>query len=93
MQGVRGPIIVALVAVLFRGGGVGAIYGTLSLAMGLGAALGAWGSGLLFGWTGSYVASFLLAVGAALAGLSCFWLVPSLRHERIAAPKGEPRAP
>jgi MFS family permease len=31
MQGARGPIIVALVAVLFSGGGVGAIYGTLSL--------------------------------------------------------------
>ena len=86
MQGVRGPIIVALVAVLFPGGGVGAIYGTLSLAMGLGAALGAWGSGLLFGWTGSYLASFLLAIGAALAGMSCFWVIPSLRRERIAAP-------
>jgi MFS family permease len=91
MQGVRGPIIVALVAVLFPGGGIGAIYGTLSLAMGLGAALGAWGSGLLFGWTGSYVASFLLAVGAALGGLACFWLVPSLRYERIALSKREPR--
>ena len=42
MQGARGPIIVALVAVLFPGGGVGAIYGTLSLAMGLGAAIGSW---------------------------------------------------
>ena len=92
MQGVRGPIIVALVAVLFPGGGVGAIYGTLSLAMGLGAALGAWGSGLLFGWTGSYVASFLLAVGAALAGLSCFWVVPSLRYERTRTHR-QPRVP
>ena len=46
MQGARGPIIVALVARLFPGGGVGAIYGTLSLAMGLGAALGSWLSGL-----------------------------------------------
>jgi len=92
MQGVRGPIIVALVAVLFPGGGVGAIYGTLSLAMGLGAALGAWGSGLLFAWTGSYVASFLLAVGAALAGLSCFWVVPSLRYERTRA-HGQPHVP
>jgi len=83
MQGVRGPIIVAMVAVLFPGGGVGAIYGTLSLAMGLGAALGAWGSGLLFGLTGNYLASFLLAIASAFAGLLCFWVVPSLRHERI----------
>ena len=33
MQGARGPIIVAMVAVLFPGG-VGAIYGTLSVARG-----------------------------------------------------------
>jgi hypothetical protein len=32
MQGARGPIIVTLVALLFPGGGIGAIYGTLSLA-------------------------------------------------------------
>jgi MFS-type transporter involved in bile tolerance (Atg22 family) len=74
-----------MVAVLFPGGGVGAIYGTLSLAMGLGAALGAWASGLLFGVTGNYLASFLLAIASAGAGLLCFWVVPSLRHERIAA--------
>jgi MFS family permease len=88
MQGVRGPIIVAMVAVLFPGGGVGAIYGTLSLAMGLGAALGAWTSGLLFGVTGNYLASFLLAIASAFAGLLCFWVVPSLRHERIAPGEG-----
>ena len=36
MQGARGPIIVAMVAQLFRGG-VGAVYGTLSVAQGIGA--------------------------------------------------------
>ena len=44
MQGARGPIIVAMVAVLFPGG-VGAIYGTLSVAQRLGAGLGSWASG------------------------------------------------
>ena len=34
MQGARGPIIIASVARLVLGGGVGTIYGTLSLAMG-----------------------------------------------------------
>ena len=68
MQGARGPIIIALVARLFPGGGVGAIYGTLSLAMGLGAGLGSWASGLLYEWTGSYIASFALAIAAALLG-------------------------
>jgi MFS family permease len=83
MQGARGPIIIALVARLFPGGGVGTIYGTLSLAMGAGAALGSWFSGLLYEWTGTYMTSFTLAVAAALAGLCIFWGVRSLREERV----------
>ena len=83
MQGARGPIIIALVARLFPGGGVGAIYGTLSLAMGLGAGLGSWSSGLLYEWTGDYIASFALAIAAALLGLSMFWGARSLREERV----------
>ena len=89
MQGARGPIIVGMVAALFPGGGVGAIYGTLSLGMGFGAGLGSWASGLLYELTGSYVASFTLAIGGALVGLAAFWLVRSLREERslpLAAP-------
>jgi MFS family permease len=81
MQGARGPIIIATVARLFPGGGVGAIFGTLSLAMGFGAALGSWSSGLLYELTGGYLASFALAIGGALTGLVTFWLVPSLRRE------------
>ena len=83
MQGARGPIIIALVARLFPGGGVGTIYGTLSLAMGLGAGLGSWSSGLLYEWTGNYIASFALAIAAALLGLSMFWGARSLREERV----------
>jgi MFS family permease len=82
MQGARGPIIVAMVAILFPGG-VGAVYGSLSVAHGLGAAFGSWGSGLLFEITGSYIASFALAICGALVGLSSFWLVRSLREEQI----------
>ncbi|KAB2911757.1 MAG: MFS transporter [Hyphomicrobiaceae bacterium] len=81
MQGARGPIIVGMVAALFPGGGVGAIYGTLSLAMGIGAGVGSWASGLLYELTGSYVASFMLAIGGALVGLAAFWFVRSLREE------------
>ena len=83
MQGARGPILVAFVSVLYAGGGVGAIYGTLSLALGLGAALGSWLSGFLYEMTGSYVASFMMAIAAALTGMAMFWLLPSLRHERV----------
>lgn len=85
MQGARGPIIVAMVAQLFRGG-VGAVYGTLSVAQGIGAGLGSWGSGLLYELTGSYIASFMLAICGALIGLSSFWVVRSLREEKVASP-------
>jgi nitrate/nitrite transporter NarK len=85
MQGARGPIIVAMVAQLFRGG-VGAVYGTLSVAQGIGAGLGSWGSGLLYELTGSYIASFMLAACAAAVGMASFWVVRSLREERVAIP-------
>lgn len=83
MQGARGPIIVAMISKLYRGGAVGGIFGTLSIAMGSGQAAGSLVSGLLQQWTGSYVASFALAIAGSLGGLAAFWLVPSLRRERI----------
>src|SRR5207244_651768 len=43
MQGARGPIIVTMIANLFPGG-VGAVYGLLSVAQGLGAGFGSWAS-------------------------------------------------
>lgn len=82
MQGARGPIIVALISNLYRGGAVGAIFGTLSIAMGLGQATGSFVSGLLQQWTGAYYASFSLGVLGSLLGMSMFWIVPSLRYER-----------
>jgi MFS family permease len=90
MQGARGPIIVAMVATFFPGG-VGAVYGTLSVAQGVGAGFGSWFSGYLYEVTGSYTASFLLAICGSMAGLATFWVVRSLREERIAtAPASVP---
>jgi MFS family permease len=90
MQGARGPIIVALVSVLYPGGGVGSIFGTLSLALGIGAAFGSWASGLLYQMLGSYTASFGLAVASSMIGMLVFLLVPSLRHERLMSPPPHP---
>ncbi len=85
MQGARGPIIAALVSILFRGGSVGAIYGTLSLAFGLGAGLASWISGALYDATGTYLASFIFAAVASAAGLATYWISASLRAERPVA--------
>jgi MFS family permease len=84
MQGARGPIIIVLVTRLFPGS-VGSIYGALSLAMGLGAGTGSWTSGLLYERTGSYLASFTLAIVGALIGLTMFWAVRALREEHVAS--------
>ncbi len=83
MQGARGPIILAFITVLFPGGAVGSIFGAMSLGMGLGAGIGSLLSGWLHGVTGAYYASFLLGVLGSIMGLAMFWIVPSLRHERI----------
>jgi MFS family permease len=83
MQGARGPIILAYISVLFPGGGVGAIFGTMSLAMGLGSGLGSLVSGWLHELTHAYYASFLLGVFGSAMGMTMFWIVPSLRSERM----------
>jgi MFS family permease len=82
MQGARGPIILAYIAVLFPGGGVGGIFGTISLAMGVGAGIGSLLSGWLHQVTDAYFASFFLGVLGSVMGLLMFWIVPSVRHER-----------
>jgi MFS family permease len=94
MQGARGPIIAAVVTSLFRGGGVGAIYGTLSLGMGAGAAVGSWASGLLYQHTGGYVASFGLSIAGAFVGMASFWVFRALREDpmRLVIPEAEPQA-
>lgn len=91
MQGARGPIIVAMVAALFPGG-MGAIYGALSVAQGLGAGFGSWFSGLLYELTGSYIASFAVAACGACIGLASFWVVRSLRHETVTQISSAPGA-
>ena len=84
VQGARGPIIAVLVSLLFRGGSVGAIFGTLSLSMGLGAGSGSWLSGALHDWTGDYIASLALGLICSGLGLVIYWISPSLRTERPA---------
>ena len=59
----------------FSGAGIGSIYGGLTLGMGLGAAAGSWGAGLLHDLTGGYNAGFVLAIAGSVAGIVLFWTV------------------
>ena len=83
MQGARGPILVGLVGQIFRGGAIGSIFGTLSIALGLGAGAGSWLSGFLHEQTGSYTYSFVLALAALVVGMLSFSLPRSIREGRV----------
>ncbi|MDX5360949.1 MAG: MFS transporter [Alphaproteobacteria bacterium] len=77
-QGCRGPIVSTLAARLFPGGGMGGIYGSITMGMGVGAATGSLISGVLQQMTGAYFASFGMSFLAAAAGLAQFWMIRAL---------------
>jgi MFS family permease len=73
--GARGPMITAKTADLFQGRHLGAILGVISIGTGIGAAAGAWASGLIFDLSGSYRLAFLLSIASYLAGCVAFWFL------------------
>ncbi len=81
-QGARGPIVTVMTARLFEGGGVGSIYGAITLGLGVGAAVGSFVSGLMHDLTGHYYWSFGLAWLASFAGLLQFYVVPALADRK-----------
>jgi MFS family permease len=73
--GARGPQITAKTADLFQGPHLGAILGVISIGTGLGAAGGAWASGLIFDLSGSYHLAFHLSILSYAVGCVAFWLL------------------
>ncbi len=73
--GARGPMITAKTADLFQGRHLGAILGVISIGTGIGAAVGAWASGLIFDLSGSYRLAFLLSIASYLTGGVAFWFL------------------
>ena len=67
-------------AELFAGHGLASIYGAANIGQGVGAAIGALVSGLLFDYFGNYNAGFLFCAMSLLFGLALFWLVPEIRQ-------------
>ena len=76
-MGSRGPIVSSLTAQLFAGK-VGAVFGLITIGLGLGGATGAWLAGYLYDVTGGYTASLTTAAAASMAGIAIFWLIPDL---------------
>jgi MFS family permease len=73
--GARGPLITAKTADLFQGRHLGAIFGVISIGTGVGAAVGSWGSGLIFDLSGSYRLAFILSIASYLIGCIAFWFL------------------
>jgi predicted MFS family arabinose efflux permease len=86
-QGARGPVVAALAARLYPGGGLGGIYGAITLGLGIGAGAGSWAAGHLYDATGGYQAGFVLAAAAVLAGIAQFWVFPALNDGRRRPPR------
>ena len=74
-QGARGPIISVQASQAFSGQGLGAIYGAITMGVGLGGMSGAWLSGVFYDVTGGYVMSYSVSVVCALAGVGLFWMM------------------
>jgi MFS family permease len=71
--GARGPAITAKAADRFPGRHLGAILGVITIATGIGSAVGAWAAGWTHDVTGSYRVAFLLSIASYLAGCIAFW--------------------
>jgi len=80
MQGSRGPLVATLAARLFDRSGLGAVYGCISLGMGVGAAIGSSVAGVLHDLTGGYRAGFVLAALGAITGIALFRFIDALSN-------------
>lgn len=81
-QGARGPIISTLCARAFAGSAQTTIYGTIYACMSLGAALGAYASGLLYDLSGSYRLGFGFAMAGVLLALAPFWTSSAIANSQ-----------
>lgn len=73
--GARGPIVSTIAAVNFRGPDFGRIFGTITMGMGFGVAIGAWASGFLYDLTGDYRIIIAAAMAALVLAASVFVFV------------------
>lgn len=76
--GARGPIVSTIAAVNFRGPDFGRIFGTITMGMGFGVAIGAWASGFLYDLTGDYRIIIAAAMAALVLAAAVFVFVRPL---------------
>ena len=81
-QGMRGPIVSAIVTRSFAGPKVATIYGMIFTCNAFGSAAGSLIGGALHDLTGGYRAGFLFALCSMAIAVTTFWTVPALRKEK-----------
>jgi MFS family permease len=70
LTSVMGPIV----AEIFEGPHYGAIFGTVTVAMIVGGAVGPWAAGVIHDATGSYSPAFLMAIGCCIVSAVAIWI-------------------
>lgn len=78
--GSRGPLVSAIAARIFRGRSLGAIFGSIVMAGGIGGAAGSYAGGLLHDLTGGYDAVLAYALVSVALGLAPFLAIPAVRR-------------
>jgi MFS family permease len=74
-KGSGGIVIASKAADVFHGERLGKIYGLITIASGLGGALGPWGAGWLVDRTGSYTPAIITSMIMASMAITCMWFV------------------
>jgi MFS family permease len=74
----------AIPAEIFPGNHYGKVFGTLSLASSVGAALGPWAAGALYDQCGSYVPAFCLGIAASVVSAVAIWLAAPRKVRAVA---------
>jgi len=83
------PLTPAAASDLFRGPGFSVIFGTLHFVLTLGAAVGSWGAGRIFDWTGSYAIALVMGLIASLVAPALMWVAaPRRPHPPPVRPQG-----
>jgi MFS family permease len=87
-QGVLGygmaSVFAAIPAEIFQGRHYGKIFGTLSLATGLGSGAGPWVAGWLHDRTGDYVLAFEVGIAASIISAVAIWLAAPRKVRLVA---------
>ncbi len=73
------PLTPAAASDLFRGPGFSVIFGTLHFVLSIGAAVGSWGAGRIYDWTGSYAIALVVGLIASLVAPALMWVAAPRR--------------